>query len=202
MTTHTTISGNAEFVAATGRRKKIAMSVFLALAAIVALLFAVVALQPSDFRVERMATIPAPPSRVFPLVNNLHRWQAWSPWERIDPNLQRTYTGPESGVGASYRWVGNSDVGEGRMTIIESTPDELVRIKLEFFKPFAAVSTAEFSFEPVANSQTKVTWSMSGPKNLLAKAIHLFISMDKMIGGQFEQGLANLTAAVEAESKQ
>lgn len=156
----------------------------------------VVAMQPPDFRVERKATIPARPAEVFAQVSDLHKWQAWSPWERLDPQLKRTYSESAAGTGASYAWVGNRNVGEGRMTITECRPNELVRIKLEFFKPFKATNTAEFTFQPQGDNQTLVTWSMYGPKNFFAKALHLLISMDKMCGGQFEQGLTNLKSAV------
>jgi hypothetical protein len=156
----------------------------------------VVAMQPADFRVERKASIPARPAEVFAQVCDLHNWQAWSPWERVDPQLKRTYSGSAAGTGASYAWVGNRNVGEGRMTVTECRPNDLVRIKLEFFKPFQATNTAEFTFEPQGENQTLVTWSMYGPKNFFAKALHLLMSMDKMCGGQFEQGLTNLESVV------
>ena len=147
---------------------------------------------------ERKATIPASSAEVFAQVHDLHKWQAWSPWERVDPNMKRTYSGPAAGTGASYAWVGNRNVGEGRMTITECRPNELIRIKLEFFKPFKATNTAEFTFQPQGDHQTAVTWSMFGPKNFFAKALHMFCSMDKMIGGEFDIGLANLKAVVES----
>jgi len=174
--------------------------IIIGLLALVALVAIVVAMQPSDFRVERTATMSAAPAAIFAEVNDLHRWQAWSPWEKIDPELKRTYEGPQAGVGASYAWVGNKNVGEGRMTIVESRPDEFIRIKLEFFKPFAATNTAEFAFRKVNDNQTTVTWTMFGCNNLMAKAFHLFINMDKMVGGQFAQGLANLKTVVESAS--
>ena len=171
--------------------------IVVGLLAVVALLAIVVALQPSDFRVERTATMSAAPATIFAEVNDLHKWQAWSPWERIDPELKRTYEGPPEGVGAVYSWVGNKNVGTGRMTIVESRPHEFIRIKLEFFKPFAGTSTAEFAFRSLSE-RTTVTWSMFGPKNFVAKALHLGINMNKMIGGQFDQGLANLKTVVES----
>ena len=115
--------------------------------------------------------------------------------------MKQTYEGAPAGVGAIYKWVGNNQVGEGRMTITESRPSELIRIKLEFYKPFAATNTAEFTFKPAANP-TAVTWSMTGSKNFMAKAIHLFMNMDKMIGGQFEKGLASMKSIVEGAAKQ
>jgi uncharacterized protein YndB with AHSA1/START domain len=155
-----------------------------------------VALQPSDFRIERSAAIAAPPAAVFAQVNDFRRWQAWSPWEKLDPALKRSYEGADAGQGAQYAWQGNNDVGEGRMTILESRPGERVRIRLEFFKPFAATNTAEFSFKPSAGG-TAVTWAMEGKNNFVARAICVFMDMDKMVGGQFEQGLSQLKALTE-----
>ncbi|MDB6021894.1 MAG: polyketide cyclase, partial [Pedosphaera sp.] len=123
----------------------------------------------------------------------------WNPWTKLDPAIKMTYEGKPAGTGASYSWVGNSQVGEGRMTITESRPNELVGFKLEFFKPMAGVSTAEFTFKP-QGGQTTVTWSMSGEKNFVSKAICLFVSMDKMIGGQFEKGLADLKSVSEGKA--
>ena len=165
------------------------IKILIALAVIVVVLVSIVALQPSDFRVARSATISAPPPAVFAQVNDFHKWEAWNPWGKIDPAMKQTYEGAPAGVGAIYTWVGNKNVGEGRMTLTESRPSNLIRIKLEFFKPFAGTNIAEFTFKPEGN-QTAVTWSMAGKNNFMAKAIHLFMNMDKMIGGQFETGLA------------
>jgi len=170
------------------------------IAAAVAAFLVVVALQPADFRIERSAGMRAAPPAVFAQVNDLQNWRAWSPWEKIDPALKRSYDGPRAGAGASYAWAGNQDVGEGRMTITESRPGELVRIRLEFFKPFAAVNTAEFSFRP-AGEGTAVTWTMTGQNNFLARAICMFVSMDAMVGGMFDQGLAQMKAVVENAPK-
>ena len=137
-----------------------------------------------------------PPAVVFEHVNDLHLWQAWSYWARLDTAAQYTYAGPPSGTGASMSWVGNNKVGEGRMTITESRSASLLRLKLEFFKPFKATNSAEFTFQP-QGSQTLVTWSMSGKNNFMGKAFGLFVNCDKMIGGMFEQGLANLKTIVE-----
>jgi hypothetical protein len=166
-------------------------------AAIIAAFVVVVALQPSQFRIARTATISAPAAEVFAQVNDFHNWTAWSPWERIDPSLKRTYEGAPAGTGAGYTWIGNKQVGEGRMTITECRPSELIRIKLEFLKPFTATNDAEFTFKPAGN-QTAVTWSMSGKRPFLMKAVCLFMNMDKMVGGQFEEGLANMKSVVEA----
>jgi hypothetical protein len=164
----------------------------------VAVFVSVVALQPSDYTISRSTTIDAPASTVFPHVNSLRNWNAWSPWDKIDPNLTRTYEGPEAGVGAVYTWAGDQNVGEGKMTIVESRPDEQIRIKLEFFKPMAGVADAVFTFQPSGN-QTAVTWAMSGKNNFMGKMMSLLMDMDKMIGGNFEQGLASLKQVAEAK---
>jgi uncharacterized protein YndB with AHSA1/START domain len=156
-----------------------------------------IALQPSTFEVSRMVLVPAPPSDVFAMVNDLHRWDGWSPWLKLDPNARMTYEGPDAGPGAAVRWAGNEEVGEGRMEILENRPDERVRLRLEFIKPFPGKSEMEFDFEP-AEGGTQVTWSMTGHNNLVGKVMCLFIDMDKKIGGDFERGLANLRGAVPA----
>ena len=171
--------------------------VLLVLAAIVLLLVAIVAMQPAEFRVVRSDTITAPAEAVFAQVNDFHHWEAWSPWAKIDPTMKQTYEGPSAGSGAIYTWNGNGQVGEGRMTLTESKPHELIRIKLEFLKPFQATNAAEFTFQPEGN-QTVVTWSMSGRNNFMSKAFGLFMNMDKMVGGDFEKGLASMKSVVEA----
>jgi hypothetical protein len=178
------------------RQKSLLKTILIALAALMAIFLTVVAFQPSHFRVARSILVDASPAAVFPHVNQLKNWEAWNPWGKVDPEMKLTYDGPAGGVGASYAWVGNQDVGEGRATITESRTNELVRLKLEFFKPMAGVSTVSFSFKPRGN-QTEVTWLMTGDNNYLAKALCLFMNMDKMIGGQFEKGLAALKAAAE-----
>jgi hypothetical protein len=154
------------------------------------------AFAPKAFRIERSATIKAPANAVFAQVNDFQNWRAWSPWETLDPALKRSYDGPSAGTGSQYAWVGNKKVGEGRMTILDSRAGELVRIKLEFLKPFAATNTAEFRFKP-ADGGTAVSWAMSGHNNLMSRAMCLFIDMDRMVGGQFEQGLSNIKKIVE-----
>ena len=168
-----------------------------AVAAVIAIFLVVVALQPADFKIERSATMRAPAAAAFAQVNDFQNWRAWSPWEKVDPALKRSYEGPKAGAGASYSWVGNKDVGEGRMTITESRPGELVRIRLEFFKPFEATNAAEFSFKPAGADGTAVTWTMTGRNNFLSKAICLFVDMDRMVGGMFEQGLTQMKTVVE-----
>lgn len=174
--------------------------ILIALLALVALLAVVVAMQPAEFRVARTAVIAAPAPAVFPLVNDFHKWQAWSPWEGLDPAMKRSYEGAPSGTGAVYTWSGNDKVGEGRMTITDSRPSELVRLRLEFFKPFKATDTGEFTFIP-RGEQTAVTWSMSGQNNFMFKAVHLFMNMDKMLGDEFDKGLARMKSAAEAAGK-
>jgi polyketide cyclase/dehydrase/lipid transport protein len=177
------------------------MKILIGIAVIVVVFVVVVALQPAEFRIARTTAISAPAEAVFAQVNDFHKWVAWSPYERIDPALQRAYSGAPSGVGAIYEWVGNKDVGEGRATITDSRPNELVRIQLDFRKPFPATNIAEFSLAP-QGAQTAITWSMTGRKNFMFKAVGLFMNMDKMVGGQFEQGLAQLKSLVEAAPAQ
>jgi hypothetical protein len=173
--------------------------ILIALAAIVVVVVIVVAMQPSAFRIVRSATMSAPASLVFAQVNDFHQWQAWSPWEKLDPALKRTYEGAPAGNGAIYSWVGNNKVGEGRMTLTESRPSDLIRIRLEFLRPFKATNTAEFTFKPEGN-ETLVTWSMSGVKNFMFKAFGLLMNMDKMVGRDFEKGLAQMKSVVEAKA--
>jgi hypothetical protein len=173
------------------------MLILLAIAVTVVVLVVVIVTRPADFSISRSTTISAPPQAVFPQVNDFHHWEAWSPWAKIDPAMKMTFAGPAAGTGAIYTWAGNNKVGEGRMTIVESRPSELVRIKLEFMKPFAATNATEFIFRPQGN-QTAVTWSMSGQRNFMAKAMSLVMSMEKMVGGQFETGLQQMKAIAEA----
>jgi len=160
------------------------MYIVIALAVIILLFIVVVASRPSEFRVERSATINAVAPSVFEQVNDLHKWEAWSPWAKLDPNAKSTYAGPAAGTGASFSWDGNNKVGAGTMTIIESRPAELIRFKLEFFKPFKGTNTAEFTFKPQSN-QTIVTWAMFGANSFMGKVMGLFINCEKMIGSQF-----------------
>lgn len=176
-----------------------AVKILILLAVILLALVVAIAMQPAEFRISRSATISASAATVFAQVNDFHKWTAWSPWEKRDPDLKRNYEGAESGTGAVYSWAGNNKVGEGRMTLTESRPTDLVRIRLEFLKPFKATNTAEFTFQPQGD-QTLVTWSMSGRNNFVAKAMGLFMNMDKMIGGDFEAGLAQLKTVSESSA--
>ncbi len=172
-------------------------SILLGLAVVVAAILVIAAFKPSTFRVARSITLQAAPAVPFAHVNELTKWQAWSPWEKVDPALRRTYEGPPAGVGAIYAWEGNNAVGSGRMTVVASRPAESIRFKLEFFKPMAGLCEAEFTFEPTAGGTT-VTWAMTGANKYISKIFCLFMNMDKMIGGQFEKGLANLKSLTEA----
>jgi len=164
---------------------------------VVALFLIFVATRPSDFRVTRAGRIAAPAEVVFANVNDLHKWEAWSPWAKMDPNAKSAFSGPESGPGASMTWSGNKKVGEGRMTITDSRPHEVIHIKLEFLRPFKATNAAEFTFKP-EGGQTQVTWTMSGKNNFMGKAFGLFVDCEKMVGRDFEKGLANLNSASQA----
>ena len=174
--------------------------ILIAVAVIIVVFLVIVAMQPAEFRVTRSASVAAPQAAVFDQVNDLHKFEKWNPSGKIDPAMKVSYEGAAAGVGAVYKWAGNNEVGEGKMTITESRPSDLVRIKLEFLKPFASTADTEFTFKPEGN-QTAVTWSMAGKNNFMAKAMCLFMSMDKMIGSQFEKGLADMKAMVEAGQK-
>jgi uncharacterized protein YndB with AHSA1/START domain len=164
--------------------------------AVVAVLI-LAATKPDTFRIQREATIPAPPERVYPLINDFHGWRSWSPWEKMDPDMKRTYGGPEAGPGAVYEWDGNKNVGQGRMEIKESVPPSRVLVQLDFIKPFAAHNTAEFTLDRRGET-THVTWAMTGRQPFMFKVMKVFIDMDRIVGKDFETGLANLKAQAEA----
>jgi uncharacterized protein YndB with AHSA1/START domain len=161
------------------------------------LLFAT--MQPDSFDVQRSATIKAPPEKIYPLIADFHRWPTWSPWEKLDPAMRRTVSGAPSGKGAVYAWEGNSDVGAGRMEILDTAAPNKVTIKLDFLKPFESHNTTEFTLQPQGDT-TQVIWNMHGPAPYVSKVMGIFVSMDKMIGKDFETGLANLKAAAEQPS--
>jgi hypothetical protein len=176
--------------------KKILVGVAVALL----ILAAVIGFQPARFRVTRSVTIAAAPADAFAQVSDFHNWDAWSPWAKLDPAMKTTYDGPASGTGAVYRWTGDRKVGEGSMTILESVPATRVRIRLEFIKPFASVADTAFDFAP-AGSGTTVTWTMSGESGFVSKAFCLFTGgMDKLIGPDFEKGLAQMKTVVEKKA--
>ena len=174
--------------------------ILLGLAVLLIAFVIFIAGRPAAYRILRVATIPAPAADLFAQVNDFHKWTAWSPWAKLDPAMKTTFEGSPSGAGAIYTWAGNSQVGEGRMKIVESRTNESVRIDLEFIKPFASTSVTEFTFKPMGN-QTEVSWSMAGNNNFMGKAFSLFMNMDKMIGGDFEKGLAQMKSVVETPPK-
>jgi len=173
--------------------------VLIVVAAAVVVFLLVAAMRPAEFFVARSAAIAAAVPDVFAQVNDLRNWNAWSPWAKLDPAAVATFDGPPAGTGAAFAWDGNNKIGEGRMTITNSRANELVRFRLEFMRPFKATNTAEFTFRPEGN-RTVVTWTMSGTNNFIAKAMSLFINCDKMVGKQFEQGLANMRTLVEGSA--
>jgi hypothetical protein len=177
------------------------------IAVIAAVLFAVLLLvvstRPSHLHVERSMSMAAPPSVVFPLIDDFHAWQSWSPWEKLDPNMKREITGAPHGKGALYSWFGNDEVGSGTMEITESIPPQQVQIRLEFKQPWAATNTTSFTLAPTSSPPggTRVTWSMDGENSFGAKAMGLVMDMDHMIGKDFESGLTNLQAMAEAAAE-
>jgi uncharacterized protein YndB with AHSA1/START domain len=171
--------------------KKIAIGV----AAIIAIVLILAAMQPNDFKVIRSTTIKAPPEKIVPLIADFHQWGSWSPWEKLDPAMVRTHSGAASGKGAHYHWKGNDQVGEGHMEVLNVTPNA-VNIKLDFLSPFEAHNMADFVLDTKGDSTT-VTWTMSGPANFMTKIMCLFTSMDKMVGPDFEKGLASMKAVAE-----
>ena len=173
--------------------KKILLGLLVLIAAI--LLFATT--RPDTFHVERSATIAAPPEVVFARVAKFGEWNAWSPWAKLDPGMKQSFGGTDGTIGATYDWSGNSKVGKGRMTLAAIEPPSRVVIKLEFLEPFASTSEASFTLASQGGG-TRVTWAMDGPMNYLSKVMCLFMSMDKMIGGDFEKGLASLKTLSES----
>ncbi|MGC4073424.1 MAG: SRPBCC family protein [Nibricoccus sp.] len=170
--------------------------ILIGLAVLFVIFVIVVALQPSEFRIERSILISASAADVFPQTNDLRKLQDWSPWKKLDPNMKCTFSDPSAGVGATVSWAGNSQAGEGRETIVESRANEYVGLRLDFIKPFESTCATAFTLKPEGN-QTKVTWSMWGKNGFISKTFCLFMSQDKMIGEPFEEGLANLKTVVE-----
>ena len=161
----------------------------------ITVLLAFAATRPDSFRVERSTNIKTSPEKVFALINDFHQWGAWSPWEKMDADLKRDYSGAANGVGSVYGWEGKK-TGVGRMEILESTPSAQIKIKLDFFKPFEAHNSAEFTLQAKGDT-TDVNWAMYGPTNFMTKLMGVFMSMDRMVGKDFETGLANMKAAAE-----
>lgn len=168
----------------------------IAIVVILVLIMALAATKPDTFTVTRVASIKAPPEKIMPLISDFHNWPAWSPWEKLDPNMRRTFTGAPNGKGAIYEWQGNSDVGRGRMEITDFSAPSQIDIKLEFIEPIPMTNMTGFVLTPQGESTT-VTWSMTGPMPFMAKVMSVFSSMDAMVGGDFEKGLAQMKAAAE-----
>lgn len=175
---------------------KIISLVAVAFAIAVVGLLALASTRPDSIRVTRSIVIKAPPEKIFAIVSDFHRWVEWSPYEKLDPAMQRTIGGAAAGTGAVYEWSGSGKAGAGRMEILSTTPASKITIKLDFLKPFEGHNTAEYTFEPGADG-VRVTWAMFGPATLLPKVMGIFVDMDKMIGTDFEAGLANLKALAE-----
>ena len=168
----------------------------ITLAVLIAGVVIFAAMKPDTFEVRRTASIKAPPESIFPLINEFDRWSAWSPWEKKDPAMQRARSGAARGKGAVYAWDGNGDVGKGRMEITDAAPPSKVTIRLDFEKPFEAHNVVDFMLSPKGDT-TEVTWRMRGPAPFFSKVMQVFIDMDKMVGKDFEVGLANLKAIAE-----
>jgi uncharacterized protein YndB with AHSA1/START domain len=168
----------------------------IVLAVIIAVILILAATKPDHFRVERSATVNAPADKVYPLIADFHEWLKWSPWEGRDPALKRTYSGAERGKGAIYAWEGNKNVGSGRMEILEANAPSKILIKLDFFKPFEARNTAEFTMQPQGGA-TNLVWVMTGPAPFISKLMQVFMNFDSMIGKDFEAGLARIKTVSE-----
>jgi uncharacterized protein YndB with AHSA1/START domain len=170
--------------------------ILITLVVLIAIALLMAALKPNRFRISRSVSIKAPPEKIFPLINNFHAWEAWSPWEKIDPTCKRSYSGADSGVGAIYGWSGNKDIGEGRMEITESTPSSKIVLKLDFIKPFEGHNMVKFLLEPHGDSTT-VTQAMFGESKFFHKLMGMCFNMDKMVGSKYDEGLASLKAMAE-----
>lgn len=172
------------------------MYIAIALAVLIVIVLIVAAMRPDTFRVQRSIDINAPAEKIFPLINDYKHWGSWSPYEKLDPSMQRTFSGAPNGKGSVYEWNGNKNIGRGRMEIMDATPSSKVLIKLDFFSPFEAHNTAEFTMQP-KGSATNVTWAMHGPVSYMMKIMHMFMNMDRMCGDQFQQGLTSMKAIAE-----
>ncbi|MES2068812.1 MAG: SRPBCC family protein [Pseudomonadota bacterium] len=176
-------------------------TIAIGVAVLLATVLGIAASRPDTFRVQRTASIKAPPEKIFALINDYHSWAAWSPYEKLDPAMKRNFSGSASGEGSVYEWDGSGQAGAGRMEITESSPSSRILIKLDFIKPFEGHNVAEFTLQPQGDSTT-VTWGMYGPSPYIAKLMGLFFDMDSMIGKDFEAGLASLKAATEKRAPQ
>jgi uncharacterized protein YndB with AHSA1/START domain len=166
-------------------------TIFIALVAALAAFLVFVAVQPASGTVTRSAVLAASPDVIFPHINSLKKWDAWSPWAKLDPNAKNSFDGPETGVGSAMAWDGNNEVGMGKMTIVESDANKRVKYRLDFQKPMTGTSTAEFTLQPEATG-TRVTWTMTGERPFMARVICTIMGVDRIVGGMFEKGLVNL----------
>ncbi|MEO8904916.1 MAG: SRPBCC family protein [Polyangiaceae bacterium] len=173
------------------------MSILYVVLGFIAALLVFITTRPAKFHIERSALVQAPPAAVFGLINDFHHWAKWSPWERLDSSMHKSFSGAEAGSGAKYAWAGNNKVGEGNMTITDSRPDELVQVDLEFLKPFRTKNVTSFKLRP-APGGTTVHWISEGENGFAAKAFGLIMNMDKLLGSSFEEGLANLNTAAQS----
>ena len=173
------------------------LKIGIAVVVVIAIFLAVAATRPASYRVTRKTLVATPPSVPYSQVADFHKWEAWSPWAKLDPAMKTTYSGAPEGVGAVYEWTGNDKVGEGRMTMTSARPAQAVDIRLEFMRPMTAVNECNFTFAPAADG-TEVVWTMIGQNNFMAKAFSIFLDFEKMVGGDFERGLANLKSVSEA----
>jgi hypothetical protein len=176
--------------------------ILITVGVVIAAFLAYAATRPDSYAVERAAVIEAPAAIVFDQLDDFRSWGQWSPWDKLDPGMTKTYEGPESGVGAGYSWQGNSEVGKGRMTIVESSPPREIEYKLEFIEPFSAVAETEFEVEPKGENASSVRWRMEGKNDFMAKVFGVFMDMDAAIGADFEKGLASLKTIAETQAKQ
>jgi hypothetical protein len=175
------------------------MTIVIGLLVALAVLVLFIATRPAKFRIERSAQVQAPSAAVFALLDDFHEWSKWSPWEKLDPKMKKTFSGAEKGTGAEYAWVGNNKAGEGSMTLLDSKPNEQLSIRLRFVKPFAATNLTTFRLVPAAGGTT-VHWIMEGENGFSAKAFAVFVNMDKLLGKDFEEGLANLNRVTQAQA--
>ena len=172
-------------------------TILVILVVIVAIILLLAMSKPNSVHVERSATIQAPAQRIFDLINDFHNWPRWSPWEKLDPAMKKDMGGPPSGVGSFYGWEGNSKAGKGRMEITESDPPSRVKLDLNFIKPFKSDNVTTFNLEP-RDAGTNVHWTMDGPAPMMTKVMMVFMNMDKLIGRDFDEGLANLKRVAES----
>lgn len=173
------------------------VKVLIGLAVLIVVFLLIVVTRPADFRVERSASIAAPPAPLFAQVNDHRKFTVWNPWMQLDPNVKNTYSGPDSGVGSVCSWDGNKDIGAGSATITESKPNELVRLRMDWKRPMEGVATVDFTFKPEGD-KTVVTWAMYGRNGFMGKLVSIFMDCEKMCGPQFEKGLADLGKVVTA----